>query len=175
MGKRSDFERIERDFYPTPRSAVLPLLSRLPIGSRFIEPCAGDGALIDVLREAGMICVGALDIAPQRSDIPQGNALAAKNCDGADFFVTNPPWDRTILHALIVHLSDMLPTWLLFDADWMHTQQASEFKDRCRAVVSVGRVRWIEGSDNDGKDNAAWYLFDRPKPDNETAFYWRAG
>ena len=27
MGKRSDFERRERDFYPTPEEAVLPLLS----------------------------------------------------------------------------------------------------------------------------------------------------
>ena len=29
MGKRSDFERIPRDFYPTPYKAVLPLLPHL--------------------------------------------------------------------------------------------------------------------------------------------------
>lgn len=173
MGKRSDYERVERDYYPTPRDAILPLLMHLRTGTRFIEPCAGNGAMIDVLREFGHVCVGALDIEPQRADIPKGNALAANNCEGADVFITNPPWDRDILHPLIVHLSNMLPTWLLFDADWMHTIQATPFGERCRAVVSVGRVRWIEGSDNDGKDNAAWYLFTRPGP-APTIFHWRA-
>ena len=30
MGKRSDYERKERDFYPTPMEAFLPLLPHLP-------------------------------------------------------------------------------------------------------------------------------------------------
>ena len=30
MGKRSNFERIERDFYPTPEEALIPLLPHLP-------------------------------------------------------------------------------------------------------------------------------------------------
>ena len=30
MGKRSDFERVERDFYPTPCKAVEPLVQHLP-------------------------------------------------------------------------------------------------------------------------------------------------
>lgn len=173
MGKRSQFERVERDFYPTPHRAVLPLLPHMSIGSRFVEPCAGNGALVDVLRDAGMICVGAFDIAPQRVDIEEGDALTISGPSSADMFITNPPWSRNFLHPLIVHLSDMLPTWLLFDADWMHTQQAKPFKTRCRAVVSVGRVRWIEGSASDGKDNAAWYLFDKPDSGASTIFHWR--
>lgn len=173
MGKRSDFERVERDYYPTPRDAILPLIPHLHVGDQFIEPCAGNGAMIDVLREFGLVCVGALDIEPQRADIPKGNALAASNVGDADLFITNPPWDRDILHPLILHLSSLLPTWLLFDADWMHTLQATSLGARCRKIVSVGRVRWIEGSDNDGKDNAAWYLFnDATMP--PTIFHWRA-
>ncbi|MGL5735473.1 MAG: hypothetical protein ACRCYS_11455 [Beijerinckiaceae bacterium] len=173
MGKRSDFERVERDYYATPPDAVLPLIPHLSHGLRFIEPCAGNGALIDCLVGHGLVCAGALDIEPQRDDIPKGNALAASNCEGADVFITNPPWLRDTLHPLIVHLSDMLPTWLLFDADWIHTLQAAPFKERCRSVVSVGRVRWIAGSENDGKDNAAWYLFTKPSPE-PTIFHWRA-
>ena len=30
MGKRSNFERNPRDFYPTPKEAVIPLLPHLP-------------------------------------------------------------------------------------------------------------------------------------------------
>lgn len=33
MGKRSSFDRIPRDFYPTPREAVLPPSSPAPVTS----------------------------------------------------------------------------------------------------------------------------------------------
>jgi hypothetical protein len=44
---------------------------------------------------------------------------------------------------------------------------------RLKMIVSIGRVRWIEGSKNDGKDNCAWYLFDRPRLDMATEFVGR--
>ena len=46
MGKRSNFERKPRDFYPTPIEAVYPLLEHLEEDFTFAEPCAGDGALL---------------------------------------------------------------------------------------------------------------------------------
>lgn len=163
MGKRSDFERKPRDFYPTPKEAVLPILPALAtFGSmRFCEPCAGDGALIDHLTEAGHRCVSAWDIEPQRSDIDKSNALH-RLIGNIDCFITNPPWDRRTLHPLITHLSDQHPTWLLFDADWMHTRQSAPYIDRMRIIVSVGRVKWIPDSKMTGKDNCCWYLFDKP-------------
>jgi hypothetical protein len=39
-------------------------------------------------------------------------------------------------------------------------------------IVSVGRVKWIEGSKNTGKDNCAWYLFDL-KNKTATEFFGR--
>ena len=53
MGKRSEFERVPRDFYPTPYSAVEPLIAHLPEWYTFMEPCAGDGRLIDDLESNG--------------------------------------------------------------------------------------------------------------------------
>jgi hypothetical protein len=159
MGKRSDFPRMERDFYPTPRSAVIPLLPHLPPGTRFAEPCAGAGALIDILQGEGHKCVWATDVAPQRPDVAEIDALEIKTAAGADMVITNPPWSRSILHPIIDHLSKILPCWLLFDADWAHTKQSAELIQRCAAIVSVGRVKWIEGSKHTGKDNACWYLF----------------
>jgi hypothetical protein len=74
--------------------------------------------------------------------------------------VTNPPWDREILHPMIEHFIKLeRPVWLLLDADWMHTQQATPFMWRCSHIVSIGRVRWMEGTKMDGYDNAAWYRF----------------
>ena len=42
----------------------------------------------------------------------------------------------------------------------------------CSKIVSVGRVKWIEGSKGVGKDNCAWYLFDAMKR-GPTEFYGR--
>lgn len=171
MGKRSQFDRLPRDFYPTPEAAVLPLLPHLPPATRFDEPCCGDGALIQHLTKRGHICAEAADIKPSFSGAVRYNALETERCAG-DMFITNPPWSRDILHPMISRLSSIAPTWLLFDADWMHTQQSRAFMPFCRAIVSVGRVKWIPESTMTGKDNAAWYLFDRAQP-CQTAFFGR--
>lgn len=163
MGKRSHFDRAPRDYYPTPAEAVTPLLPHLPVRTTFVEPCAGNGALVDQLRAAGHICVWAFDVEPQREDIEMFNALNMNLPDFAppDAIITNPPWRRDLLHPLIAHLSAQRPTWLLFDADWVHTRQSAPFLPWLRKIVSVGRVRWIPGSRMTGKDNAAWHLFDQ--------------
>lgn len=161
MGKRSDFARIERDFYPTPKEAVMPLLAHLGAGTRFCEPCAGDGALIGHLHDAGHRCTYAFDIDPQACGIHLGDATIELSAGyGADCFITNPPWDRAILHAIIRNLAARKPTWLLFDSDWMHTRQSAPFMPVLRKIVSVGRVKWIPDSPFTGKDNCCWYLFD---------------
>jgi hypothetical protein len=160
MGKRSNFERIPRDFYRTPYEAVVPLLPHLPAGSRFCEPCAGDGRLIDHLTSVGHTCAAAWDIEPRRYDIAEKDALEWV-IGNIDFFITNPPWERGILHPLIDHLSADHPTWLLFDADWMHTKQSAPFIPYLHKIVSVGRVKWIPDSKMTGKDNCCWYLFDQ--------------
>ena len=171
MGKRSDFERRPRDFYPTPAEAVAPLLAHLSPGTRFAEPCAGDGALVDHLTAAGHICVWESDIEPRRSMF-EADALSL-NYVSQDCIITNPPWDRKVLHPLIVHLSAQAPTWLLFDADWIHTRQAAPFLPLLRKIVSVGRVKWIADSPFTGKDNCAWHLFDA-KADAPAIFIGRA-
>lgn len=173
MGKRSDFARNPRDFYPTPPEAVIPLLPHLPRAFTFAEPCAGDGALVDALRVYGGRCVYAADIEPRANYIIQAEAEDVRLLGGpCDFIITNPPWTREILHNLITAFRTHRPTWLLFDADWIHTKQAEPFLPYCHKIVSVGRVKWIKDSPHTGKDNAAWYLFDREEA--PTVFIGRA-
>jgi hypothetical protein len=157
VGKRSNFKRRPQDKYYTPYKAVEPLLPILKYNSTFYEPCAGDGRLIDHLESGGHKCIGASDINPHRKDIWCENALEA-DYSGADYIITNPPWTRQILHPMIDHFREQAPTWLLFDADWMHTKQASRQLEFCQMIVSVGRVSWMENGTS-GKDNCAWYLF----------------
>jgi len=151
MGKRSNFERAEKDFYPTPKEAFLPLLPYLvEYGKNFIEPCCGDGRLVRYLEEAGYTCVQSSD------DEVDARYSTYPKCD---FFITNPPWTRSTLHGIIENLSTQAWTWLLFDADWMHTKQSAGLIKRCSTILPIGRVKWIEGSKHTGKDNVCWYLF----------------
>ena len=169
MGKRNNFERNPRDFYPTPKEAVIPLLPHLPEKGLFAEPCAGDGRLIEHIEElTGLSGYWMTDIEPHADFIGNGDALTDKIV-GCDICITNPPWDRKILHPLIDNLSNQLPTWLLFDADWMHTKQSVPYIKMCSKIVSVGRIKWF--GNMTGKDNCAWYLFDWEV--NNTIFYGR--
>jgi hypothetical protein len=154
MGKRSNFERREADFYPTPQAAVVPLIPYLNGIQSFAEPCAGDGALVRHLESFGLRCVYAGDIRSGQ------DALERDDYGAVDAVISNPPWSRELMHRLIAHFLPIAPTWLLLDADWAHTKQAAPFLLYCSDIVAIGRVKWIEGSKHTGKDNCAWYRFD---------------
>ena len=174
MGKRSDYERVDRDFYPTPWQAVEPLVPHLPSEFAFAEPCAGDGALVNHIETLveGSWCSWASDIEPQSDSIHKNHFrdLGSSEFLEADYIITNPPWDRKLLHPIIEHLSDLSPTWLLFDADWIHTKQSKPYQQRLKQIVSVGRVKWIPDSKMTGKDNCCWYLFDKNNEDRTVIY-----
>lgn len=170
MGKRSNFKRKPRDFYPTPEKPLLKLLPHLPKFGSYIEPCAGDGILIDhIKRHTQLVCTWASDIKPMGKHIEVMDALnPTRTFLQADLVITNTPWDRKFLHPFIEIYRNIAPTWLLFDADWKHTKQAKPYLPYCHKVVSVGRVSW-EQNGVSGKDNCAWYLFG--KEERDTIFY----
>ena len=152
MGKRSDFPKLEKDAYMTidPR-AVRPLVDFYKDYSpiTYYEPCVGNGDLKALLK--GYECVGWSDM--------EMDARITQYKTSADFFITNPPWTREILHPIIDNLRKQLPTWLLFDADWMFTAQSNPYMKFCQAVLPIGRLKWMPGTTDVGKDNCAWYLF----------------
>ncbi len=154
MGKRSNFERREADFYPTPRAAVVPLIPFLRGIRTFAEPCAGEGDLIRHLESFGLRCTYSGDISTGQ------DALAIDSYGACDSIITNPPWSRDVLHGLVTRFQNIAPTWLLLDADWKQTRQAAPYLPHCSDIVAIGRVKWIEGSKYTGKDNACWYKFD---------------
>ena len=171
MGKRSDFKRRKNDLYETwdPR-ALPPLLPHLKKGAVFDEPCAGAGRLSDQLEQAGMMPRVLSDIDPLDRRVMKCDAFQYAPDPAPDYIITNPPWSRDLLHPLIAHFSNYAPTWLLFDAAWAFTSQSRmhkrglgsvpEIMRRCVKIVTVGRLKWIEGSEHDAKDDVAWYLFD---------------
>src|SRR4051812_29145603 len=105
MGKRSNFERREADFYPTPQAAVVPLVPHLRGIRSFAEPCAGDGALVRHLEGFGLRCVYSGDVRTGQ------DALAFDDYGAADVIITNPPRSRDVMHRLIPHFQNIAPTW----------------------------------------------------------------
>ena len=163
MGKRSDFERKPRDFYPTPYAAVVPLLPHILDLNTFAEPCGGNGALMEHLEKNWLTCSWISDIEPSRQDVKELDAfkLTEDLLASADAIISNPPWSRPIFHSMIDHfVSFGKPVWLLADADWIHTKQSRRFVELyLRKIVSIGRVKWFNNTT--GKDNCCWYLFEK--------------
>lgn len=159
MGKRSNFKRIPRDFYPTPFAAVPPLIPHLRGVCTFAEPCAGDGALIRHLESFKLRCVSAGDIATGQDALD----LTTADINGADTIITNPPFSREsqpLLHRLMAHFLRIASTaWLLLPADFASNLWFAPFVPKCSDIVSIGRVRWIEGTTMSSYENFAWYRF----------------
>jgi len=162
MGKRSNFARKKNDFYETwDRRALPALLSLVPTGTKFFEPCVGSGELVHMLEDAGLECTGACDIDP-KNGYTQGDALdlTEEHVSGADCILTNPPWTRQILHPMIEHFSRLKPTFLLFDANWVWTKQAGVLLDSCVQIVATPRLQWMRNTRDTATDDTAWYHFD---------------
>lgn len=160
MGKRSEFKRIDKDFYRTidPR-AVAALLPHIEHVKWYLEPFAGQGDLIRELARNGKTCAYACDKHMAAPNISKADCFNG-NFHYNDIVITNPPWSRDILHKAIDFFGSRCETWFLFDADWAHTKQSSELMKRyCTDIVSIGRLIWIEGTNTSGKDNCAWYRF----------------
>lgn len=187
MTKYSNFDKIPQDQYFTPIEAVEPLIDWLPLNTRFYEPCAGDGRLVSYLTSLGSVrnitCSGYSDLEPDSArqtaedwfngavlgDVKQANALELtfQDMNSPSMIITNPPWSRTkasgyILHEMIVHFSNIAPTWLLFDASWANTKQAVPYMNRCTDILPIGRVKWFPNTDQAGKKDACWYRFTHP-------------
>ncbi len=167
MGRRSNFERIDKDKYNTvdPR-AVPPLIPHL-LNGMFVEPCAGKGCLVDMLTRHGLTCVYAADSHPDGFGIDEKNALTLTGIKHQ--IITNPPWNRKMLHALIAHFITLgVDVWLLFDAGWMFTKQSSPFLKYCHKIITVPRLQWFPGTEHQAIEDCCWYLF-RPTV-GETVF-----
>lgn len=158
MGKRSNFERKPKDLYPTIDPTAAAKLAP-HVSGEYIEPCAGDGALIRLLHPHGLTCTYACDIEPMAEGIDKQDVLFFETkLPACKQIITNPPWSRPSLHAMIETFRNHAPTFLLFDAAWMFTEQAKPFLRYCPRIIPVGRLYW-EANKVKGMEDAAWYQF----------------
>ena len=98
--------RQENDFYPTPPDVTLALMSVFkPYFIHAWEPCAGNGAMSDVIERSGRE-VHSSDLVSRRGDIVKQDFFDARCMPpGTDCIITNPPFapaERFIRHAFDV-------------------------------------------------------------------------
>ena len=151
-----------KDLYPTPRSAVEPLIPYLADVRTFAEPCCGPQRLLvkHIEELSGPKCL-------QSSDICEGvDALSLTERQLNPMFlaaiITNPPHSRhnlPLMHAMIEHFRQLLPTWLLLYTDWLFTKQAVPFLPYAELVVPIRRIQIFEGSSDESKGNYCWVKF----------------
>lgn len=108
-------DRVASDYYPTPAWCVRRLLERLPLPSgdvEWIEPAAGDGAIIRAVKAAGRGGIWtAWDIRPEvlpalKEECFQAftaDWLLTEHHDRAGVLITNPPYslaEEFVRHSL---------------------------------------------------------------------------
>lgn len=162
MGRRSNFPRISKDLYSTPAMALPPLLFHLPRPVRYVEPTAGNGALIRGLAAHGHICELAIDIDPADSSIVCRDALSltADDVVDVDMIIGNLPWTWSSFEPLLEHLLTLdRPIWILRDTQWLFNRRSMALVARCGMVQPTRRLRWIPNTKNTAKDDSAWHFF----------------
>lgn len=163
MSKRSNFDKVPKDFYPTtdPKVLVKPFLDKIE-GKTYAEPCYGHGDLEGLLLPYAKLrykCdVRATNVACKVQDAMTLTKEQLKDCD---LIVTNPPFTRSVLLPMIDHFVSLKPTWLLLPADYMHNAYFGPYMERCTRVVTIGRVCWFqkEGKRVASTDNFCWYFW----------------
>ena len=176
ISKRSNFAKIERDWYPTTDpKAIPPKLVEFIRGKSYAEPCYGEGDLEDLLMDVAT-CRWRSDIRETVgcSKVVDAMCLSKEDIARCDYIITNPPFSRDVLLPLIDHFVSLKPTWLLLPADYMHNVYFGEYMAKCRRVISVGRLKWFKDSKHTSTDNFAWYFWVKgATTDTRTEFYGR--
>lgn len=176
MGKRSNFEKIPRDFYGTTDPKAIPeKFMRLVRGKTFAEPCCGAGDLTELLVDIAT-CKWESDIEDRGAGkVRDAMSLTKEDLRQCDVIITNPPFTKSVLLPMIDHFMSIKPTWLLLPADMMHNVYFKEYVDKCTRIVSVGRLKWFKDSAHSSTDNYAWYFWPMHGGRNyQTVFYGRS-
>lgn len=163
--RNSGYARKEHEFYPTPAwvtEAVLPFIAADAV---IWEPACGEGAMLDVLREAGFSAHG--------TDIQTGANFFDFQAMlfGANTIFTNPPYNiatEFIEHALALTEPVGGAVALLLRADFDHAGcRVHLFRDHPAFAIRVPllkRITWFKPPPGErGKSpsvNHTWWIWD---------------
>lgn len=169
-------KRLDKDKYYTPQSLTELLLKHLelPPNSKIIEPCCGDGAIADYLKEQGHKVIA--------SDIDHGSKYDATTEEywattkvnyGIHWTITNPPFNQAtdiLSHALSFSVFGvaMLLRLTYLEPCRNRAKLLQGNADNLRMLIPVNpRPRFRADSKNTDSCTVAWFVWDK-------SFSWEA-
>ena len=167
MGKRSSFARRPMDRTARP-------MRRCCRCCRFSTACSSSPSHVRARAAGRASRTARTDLHPCRRSRRGQDALLLDAADvaGADAIITNPPWTRELLHPLISHFQQLKPTWLLFDADWCHTQAGRAIPPPLQPH-RVGRPGEVDSGLAVHRQGQRRLVAFRPRHDEGPRFYGR--
>lgn len=176
------------DRYFTPAWATRPLIDYL--GTRLqglvLEPCAGAGHIVDVLRAHAEYVYRVLesDIAPSRPGMMTRDFLSTSVLPIPDWIVSNPPYTTDQCNAadIVAHALDLCPrVAMLLRLGWVEPTkgQVGEvgrwelfFRDRPPTdMIVLPRVNYI-GAPNQNNQTSVWVIWDHAAADHVCRTVW---
>lgn len=182
--------RIAGDFYGTPRPYVLALLPELfprgpDVWSTIHDPCAGDGAILSAMIEAGfrssalsggeidpvlrMFCAAETTVIPTLGDYLAGPPSPPSG--GPDMIVTNPPYSLALPFAerALSHVRPGGVVAFFLRLGFLAALERSEFHEKHPARILICNprpsfARFIKGGKVTTTDASeyAWFVWGLP-------------
>ena len=158
------------DLYGTPPEATRALLRAEILPHRLWEPCAGRGAIVDVLRAAGheVLASDLVDYQQPTHFSRRDFLMERKAPDGCEAIVTNPPFK--LAEEFVSHALDLCPRviMLLRLAFYESERRTEILENRGLARIHAFRLRlpmmhrdgW-EGKKANSGMAFAWFSWDR--------------
>lgn len=175
------FARAKNDFYPTPAWCTRALLDEEPFAGASWEPAAGDGAIVDVFKAAGLPVIGTDLVDRGRADIAPGvDFLLPFSAPLAAFdapnIVTNPPFDLAVAFVdralqLASRKVAMLLRWNWVASQGLRTDKPCprvNLLRRADRVLVLGRVNFLPPGGVDlghgPKHDFCWVIWNKTTP-----------
>jgi hypothetical protein len=172
-GRSTEFKETN-DFFPTDPVATLKLLAVERFTGDIFDPCAGDGAILQVFATHGFTTTGA-DIRDYGGGYPIANFLEYPDDHAVDNVVTNPPYalfDAFLAKALRIARRKVVFLYSL--------QNLGQLR-RSRQWTGAGGVRpnairvltpCIKVNGKRSSWSHCWISFDKENPAAKTEFDW---
>ena len=168
--QRAPLSERKDDLYGTPPEATRALLQAEKLPHRLWEPCAGRGAIVDVLRAAGheVLASDLVDYQQPTHFSRRDFLMERKAPDGCEAIVTNPPFK--LAEEFVSHALDLCPrVIMLLRLAFYESERRSYILENCGlARIHVFRLRlpmmhrdgW-EGKKANSGTAFAWFCWSR--------------
>lgn len=160
-------DREKDDFYPTPAPATRSLLAKEKFGPVIWEPACGDGAISDVLREAGHSVIST-DLMDRGYGTPRVDFLMEQRLL-APHIITNPPYKNAeafVRKALDLGADKVAMLLRLAWLEGLGRKLLFETTPIARVHVASKRLSMTRGGVETGNGGGsmiafAWFVWDR--------------